>query len=102
MEDGTSIGNALEMRPSGRNEGPTMVVVNESSKLSLYDDGEECKEQKIDHLVANEQAKKCLQRTTSKLRDSEMMEDILRGSGVCVESGGRITFYPNTAKNRPM
>ena len=35
MEDGTSIANALEIRPSGRNEGPTVVVVDESSKSSF-------------------------------------------------------------------
>ena len=33
-----------------------MVVINESSKLSLCDDGEECNEQVRDHLVANEVA----------------------------------------------
>ena len=32
MEDDTSVGNDLEMRPSGRNENPTMEVVDESSK----------------------------------------------------------------------
>ena len=35
-----SIRNNLEMRPSGRNEGPTtMVVVDESSNLFLFDVG---------------------------------------------------------------
>lgn len=27
MEDSTNLGNNLEMRPYGRNEGPTMVIV---------------------------------------------------------------------------
>ena len=43
------------MRPSGRNEGPMVVVVDESSKSSSCDDGEEREEQVGDHLVANEE-----------------------------------------------
>ena len=55
MEDGTSVGNALKMRLSGRNEGPMVVVVDESSKSSSCDDGEECEEQVEDHYVANKE-----------------------------------------------
>ena len=44
----------MDMRPSGRNEGSMVVVVNESYKSSLCDDGEECEDQVEDHLVANE------------------------------------------------
>ena len=54
MEDSTNVENDLEMRPSGRNEGPTVVVVEKSYKSSSYDDGEEHREQVEDHLVANE------------------------------------------------
>jgi len=32
MEDSTSVGNDLEMRPSGRNETPNVVIVDTSSK----------------------------------------------------------------------
>ena len=53
MEDGTSMGNALKICPSRRNEGSTMVVVDKSFKSSLCDDGEEREEQVGDHLVAN-------------------------------------------------
>ena len=56
MEDGTRVGNALKMCPSGRNEGPMLVVVDESSKSSSCDDGEKCKKQMGDHLVSNEEA----------------------------------------------
>lgn len=45
IEDNTSIGNNLEMCPSRRNEGPTAVLVDESSKSSSCDDGEEHEEQ---------------------------------------------------------
>lgn len=51
-----SVGNALEMRPSGRNQGPTAVVIDESSKSSSCDDGKEWEEQVGEHLVANEKA----------------------------------------------
>ena len=39
MEDIRSIINGLELRLSGRNEGPKVVVVDESSKLPLFDGG---------------------------------------------------------------
>jgi hypothetical protein len=45
----------LEMRLSRRNQGPTVVIVNESFKLSLFDDGEACEEQVRDYLVANKE-----------------------------------------------
>lgn len=56
MEDDISIENALEMRQSRKNEGLMSVVVDESSKLSLCDDGEEHKEQVKDLLVVIEEA----------------------------------------------
>ena len=56
IEDGTSVGNVFEIRPSERNEGPTVVLVDESSKSSYCDDGEEREEQVDDYLVANEEA----------------------------------------------
>jgi hypothetical protein len=37
-------------------------------------------------------------RMTAVMRNSVRINDILRGSGVHVESGGKITFYPNTVK----
>lgn len=44
------------MHPSGKKKGPTVVLVDESCKLSLYNNGEEREEQVGDHLVANEEA----------------------------------------------
>jgi len=38
MEDSTSVGNDLEMHPSGRNETPNVVIVDTSSKLPCVDD----------------------------------------------------------------
>jgi len=35
---------------------------------------------------------------TAVMRNSVRINDILRGSGVQLESGGKITFYPNTVK----
>ena len=51
MEDSMSVGNVLDIRPNGRNEGPTAVVVDEP-----YNNDEECEEQVEDHLIANEEA----------------------------------------------
>ena len=41
MKDSGSISNDLEMRPSGRNGGHTVVVMDESSKSPLLDGGKE-------------------------------------------------------------
>ena len=68
IEDGTNIGDAYKICQSGRNEGLMVVVVNESSKSSSCDDGEELDEQVGDHLVANEEAIKFLWRMTTTLR----------------------------------
>ena len=54
MEDDTGVENALKMRPSERNGGPTTIVVDEYFKLYLCDDGEKRKEQVRDQLVAND------------------------------------------------
>lgn len=56
MEGSMSIGKTLEMRPSGSNESLRAVVVDESSKSSSSDDGDEWDEQVGDHLVLNEEA----------------------------------------------
>lgn len=60
MKDDTSVGNYLKIHQSGRNEGPTIVVLEKSSKSSSCDDDEECKEQVGYHLVTNEKAIKIL------------------------------------------
>ena len=39
MKDSGSIRNDLDMRPSGRNEIPTMMVVDKFSKSPLFDSG---------------------------------------------------------------
>ena len=56
MEDGTSVGNALEMHPSGRNEGRTLVVMNGFSRPTSCNDGEQRNEKMGDHLIANDEA----------------------------------------------
>jgi hypothetical protein len=40
MEDNTSVGNDLEMHPSGRNDTPNVVIVDTSSKSPCVDDDE--------------------------------------------------------------
>lgn len=53
MKNNTSIGNNLEMCPSGRIEGPTLVTVDEFSKSPKY---EEERENGVgDSNVANEE-----------------------------------------------
>ena len=56
MEYGTSFGNTLEIRPKGRNEGPTTVNVDESSKSSSCNDGEVHDQQVRDHLIVHKEA----------------------------------------------
>jgi hypothetical protein len=48
MEDNTSVGNDLEMRPSGRNETPNVVIVDTSSKSPCVDDDEGASDAKED------------------------------------------------------
>lgn len=52
MKDNMCVENDLEMCPSRKNEGMMMVVVDEFSKSSSWDDGEEPKEQVGDQLIA--------------------------------------------------
>lgn len=40
MEDKTSVGIFLEMRPSGRNEAPILVIMDKDSNSCLFDDGD--------------------------------------------------------------
>lgn len=44
MEDNGSIKNDLKMHPNGRNGGPMVVTVDESSKLPLFDGGGQSKD----------------------------------------------------------
>ena len=64
MEDTASIRNYLEMHPSGRNEGPTVVVVvDKSSELPLFDGGGQsmdCNEQVSGNEVAIKKARERL------------------------------------------
>ncbi len=48
MEDSTSVGNDLEMRPSGRNDTPNVVIMDTSSKLPCVDDDEGASDAKED------------------------------------------------------
>jgi hypothetical protein len=92
MENNTIVKNNLEMCPSGRNEGTTMVVGVKYPKSSSYNDGDESDDQ------MRKQSKYPWKMTTT-LRDLAKMGDILSGSGICPENGRKITFYPNMAKN---
>ena len=49
------VGNDLEMRPSGRNESPMLVIMDGNFKSSLFNDGDDIekrKEQVEDNQVA--------------------------------------------------
>ncbi len=48
MQDSTSVGNDLEMHPSGRNETPNVVIVDTSSKSPCVDDDEGASDAKED------------------------------------------------------
>jgi hypothetical protein len=48
MEDSTGVDNDLEMRPSGRNETPNVVIVDTSSKSPYVDDDEGASDTKKD------------------------------------------------------
>lgn len=96
MKHDMSFGNILEIRPSGRNEGPTAAIMKKSSKSSLFNDIDE---QVKYHLVANEKKIKIIAENDNYI---ENMEDISKGSGIRPENSGRITFHSNTAKNGRM
>ena len=42
MEDNTNIGHDLKICPSGKNNRPTVIIVDEYPKSSTCDDGEKC------------------------------------------------------------
>ena len=63
-----NIENNYEMHSSGRNEGPMVDALDESSKSSSCDDGEKCNEQMGDHLVENEETNRFLYKMTAVLR----------------------------------
>jgi hypothetical protein len=50
LEDSTSMGGDSEIRPSGRNEGPNVVIVDESPKREHND---ECKKRVRDNVAQN-------------------------------------------------
>lgn len=55
MKDSISIENNWELHPSGGNEGPMVVIVDETFKLYSCDDSEEFEDQVGDHLVTIEE-----------------------------------------------
>ena len=111
MEDSGSIRVDWEMHPRGRNEGPTVLVVDESSKSPLFEgvygqsvDGIEQVERprwKVMKLQMKRHAKD-RQMTTLLLRDSARSGNTPRRSGHCLENGGQITFCLNMVRNGPM
>ena len=52
INDSTSFGSDLEMRPSGRSEVPTVVEVDKSFKSFLFGLGQDIEEQVRDNQVA--------------------------------------------------
>ena len=87
MEDSGSTKKDLEMRPSGRNGGPLVVVVDESSKSPLLNDGEQSVDD-IDRVGANGVA-------IEELCERPANNDVV------VESCGEVRRYP-TRERRPL
>lgn len=102
IKDSTSVGNNLEMCPSNKNESFMAVVVDKYfDHLRGIMVRSVRNKWKIIWLQMRKQLKHP-RRRTGTLRDSTKMEDILKKSSSRLESGGRITFYSNTAKNGSM
>jgi len=98
MEDSTSAGNDSEVRPSGRNEGPPVVVVDEPSKSPKC---EEHEEQVGDHLLANEEVSE-----GPALSDGMRVANGEEMQGPALSDGNRERFgeegrYP-TRERRPL
>lgn len=58
IDDSTSVGNNLVMRPSRRNEAPMMIGIDKSSESPLFDFGEDIEEhdeQMGDNLVLSQE-----------------------------------------------
>jgi hypothetical protein len=94
MEGSMSIGKTLKMRPSGSNESLRAVVVDESSKSSSSDDGDEWDEQVGDHLVLNEKAIRISMENDDSNKIFTMNGQYSKKNGVHLERGGRIKFNP--------
>lgn len=73
-----NVGSIMEMHSIRRNVGPMVVVVNESSKSSPYDDDEKRDEQVKNHLIANEEEIKIPAENAGRNGDSVRNYDILK------------------------
>jgi hypothetical protein len=63
MEDNTSVGNDLEMHPSGRNETPNVVIVDTSCKSPCVDDDEGTSD--VNEDPSNQEAPRTLGRSST-------------------------------------
>ncbi len=63
MEDNTSVGNDLEMHPSGRNDAPNVVIVDTSSKSPYVDDDEGTSD--VNEYPSNQEAPRTLGRSST-------------------------------------
>ena len=86
-EESGSISNDLEMRPSGRNGGQTVLVMDESSKSPLLDDGK----QTVDDTVQVGGNEVVIEESSEKLANN----DIVDGN-----SGGMRRYF--TRERRPL
>jgi hypothetical protein len=87
MEDSGSMGNNLEMRPSGREGGRMVVVMDESSKSHLLDGGEQSVDD-MERVGGNEVA---IEEACERSANND----------VFVESCGGVRRYP-TRERRPL
>lgn len=102
IEDNTNIENDLDLHLIGRYEGPTVVVLDEFSNYLCVMPGKNANSKwEMVWLQMKNQSKYPL-KMTAALRNLKNIEDILRWTGTYPKSGGKITFYSNTATNEPM
>ena len=94
MKDSGSIRNDLEMRPNGKIQGPTMVVVVDNPWMSTSK--WEVMELQLKRHVKDRQT------TTLLLRDSARSGFTPQGSSNRLEDGGRIIICLNVVTNMPM
>jgi hypothetical protein len=104
MEDSTSVGNDLEMHPSGRNETPNVVIVYTSSKSPCVDDDELTSD--VKEYPSNQEAPPTLRRSSTPsspwndaTTNGEQEGQTLEERRYRLENGGRTTSYPNKMWN---
>ena len=84
-----------------RNKGPTVVVVDKSSKSCLGNDDKQRNEHVRDHLVTNYEAIDIPMENDGHVERFVKYKDILRGSDTRMESDGRFTLYTYVHSEEP-